>query len=298
MYHNLVSQTLNFWCYLFGSSNSEETKEAVSIPPSSDQNTDDDPIVIQEVRRSPEGHSVSIFKVTKSAPNTPMLKRHKIPKKPQPTLSSDSENEKNSSLSITSKKGQSQMLEKLQNTLSSSLKKEDSESSNADAFPVIVHKASVKSKSDTLRDSKKLKAKMIPKSPNSGKDSPTLKQCLKPVNTKFGEFPTTQRGYSSLKTPDKRKLQHWTSLHHATSNPNIHLKTEKNPTQTPFSGTLPRVSNELHAFVRLRNGTEKMGTTPRKENGNGSSFIRYIFSSKNKGKNRSAEKIIRCDLPL
>jgi len=262
----------------FDSSNPGVSKEVVSLLPSSDP-ISDDTVVVQEVRKSSEGHSVSIFKVTKSAPNTPKLKRHKFPKQqPALVLSSDSENEQSSSQNVTTKSGQSQLLEKLQMSLSNSEKKDI-------AQPVTAHKTCVKPKTET--DVGNLKEKFAGKSPiyndELSTSTPILKHNVKPVNSNLGKFSTAPRSRSSLRTPSKQKLRHWASTNVTPLNRNIQTAYHSSPNlqsykQRPMAGTVPRPSKTRPIIDRMQTS---MNETPRtRDDADGNAYKRYSVTYK------------------
>ena len=114
--------------------------EDLNLP--NDVEDSSDTVVIQAVRKGPEGREVSVFKVTKSAPNTPKMKRLKIPNR-QTALSTNSSDEESNN--------QPSSCTQLQNAFLKSLPDDSTIKKSARSPQIIIHKPSLNAKSDNLQ---------------------------------------------------------------------------------------------------------------------------------------------------
>ena len=254
----------------FDSATSRDTKKTNSASPTL-ETAQDGAVVVQEVRKDPAGRSFSFFKVTKSAPNTPRLKRQRTPKRETAWSSSESESDLNL-LSFTAENEQSELPRKLQDSLFRLRKSEDSMPKRNFDVPVILNRASIKSKMETENITNSLKGK-LPPNLQASKVSTALpsrfKHSIQAVDMKFS---TTPIGHSTFRTSDETKVNNWSS----NSTPKSNLRNlsadkafpnAKSSVPPPLPGTLPRASKSGCKFDRSRLSGERSSTGNNRETG-------------------------------
>ena len=111
--HVRVSSALTSKILLRSAASSDETSTPFKTNSAeSSLSSPGETVVVQSVRTSLDGHEMSMFKVTKSAPNTPMMKRHKRPVTRSAISSSDeSDQEASDQLKVTSVQIQAALFE-------------------------------------------------------------------------------------------------------------------------------------------------------------------------------------------
>ena len=207
-----------------------------------------------------------MFKVTKSAPNTPLLKRQKKPVS-KPVLSSSDEENDASKISI--QLNSSLLAQQLQKAVNSSMKSSASKNTSENPPDFIVHKPSIKT-IDSRNNQPSARKERLPFNTLSKErlsTPPRLKQAFRQKSHRSSDSSDTKPSDQSFGRSSYPLLP--SSVPNSTQRLRHHSSSEstrKTVAPEPLSGTLPRSTKSRRKIIQSQNSSRQQSADASENN--------------------------------